>query len=79
MLNCWAGAGVTSQTEEFVFQVKLTPLPSQAGSDAQLLGPTTFSAKDSFTKQEIKVTAKEKTTYLPEDSTVSGKIQAAAE
>lgn len=75
--NINAGAGITSQAEEFIFQVKLTPLPGQASNDAQLVGPATFSAKDLFTEQELKTTIREKTTYLTEDSTIpTGKIQA---
>ncbi len=74
-----AGAGITSQAEEFTFQIKLTPLPGQVGSDVQLVGPATFTAKDLFTGEDLTTSIKEKTTYLTEDQTVtSGKVQAAA-
>ena len=75
-----AGAGISSQYEELNFQVKIIPLPGQVDADAQLVGPATITAKDSFTGQELKATTKEKTTYLTEDSSISsGKVQAAAQ
>lgn len=72
-----SGTGIISQPKEAVFQVALAPLPSQVNSEAQLVGETTFTARDLFTGQELSKIFKAKTTYLVEDSSISGyKVQA---
>ncbi len=66
-----AGTGINSAPKEVAFQIKLTPLPGQVSNEAQLIGPTKFSAKDLFTGQSLETNGKEKTTYLTEDPTIS--------
>jgi hypothetical protein len=64
------GVGVLNAPWEVVFQIKLTPFPGQAGSSAELIGESIFTAKDLFSDQDLKVSVKGKTTTLPEDPTI---------
>lgn len=67
--NLSAGTGIITAPQEAVFQIKLTPSPDQANASAvDLLGPVTFTAKDTFTGTDLKVTTEKKTTILQEDT-----------
>ncbi len=53
---------------ELLFQIAVTPDPSQVGADVPLVNSFTFSGKDSFTGKDITVSSKaRKTSNLPED------------
>jgi hypothetical protein len=49
-------------------EVVVIPEPSDVGEDIRLMGRAVFSAKDSFTGEEIKKEQGEKTTTLSEDT-----------
>jgi len=68
-----AGAGITSAQKEVAFQVKINPASNQAGREAQLVSSGTFSAKDTFTGEDLSLKLGEKTTRLPEDSSTDMK------
>jgi len=53
------GSGYLSNPYEAIFQIKVTPLSSQANQSIELTNETIFTAIDSFTLKEIKKT------YLP--------------
>jgi hypothetical protein len=75
--NISAGTGITSDPKELVFQVGVVPIASQAGSFIPLVSSTAFSAKDSFTGQQLEVKVNEKNTNLTEDLGVGdmGKVK----
>jgi hypothetical protein len=65
-----AGIGVTSSAREVSFQIKIKPSINQVGSEAVLFSQAVFSAKDSFTNENLSFTAKVKTTKLAEDGSI---------
>ncbi|HLN19164.1 MAG TPA: hypothetical protein VK255_03270 [Patescibacteria group bacterium] len=74
--NMSAGTGVLSTPKEVSFQIKIKPSPDQVGRLIELIRPSTFSAKDAFTGEEISSTAEAKNTHLEEDPSVSMKEKA---
>lgn len=68
------------QTREIVFQIGVTPAPSNIGEDVILLRKTVFTGKDNFTGSIVQFEKKEKTSNIPEDPSVGssgGKVQQA--
>jgi hypothetical protein len=65
--NVTAGTGFTSPPKELIFQIKIKPGPDQIKKAVNLVGPVTFSGKDSFTGVDLSVKAVGKTTELKED------------
>lgn len=61
-------AGGEETQREVTVQVAIIPGPSDVGEDIRLMGRAIFSAKDSFTGEEIKKELGEKTTTLSEDA-----------
>lgn len=61
-------AGGTETKREVTVQVALIPAPSDVNNDIRLMSRAVFSAKDSFTGEQIKKEQGEKTTALPEDT-----------
>lgn len=68
--NVRAGAGIVSSKREVAFQIVIKPQPSQAGTMPVLLNRATLTGKDTFTGEDVTVTAPQKDTQLPEDATV---------
>lgn len=68
--NLAAGTGLINQPKEVSFQVQITPAQNQFDQKIDLLGPTIFSAKDSFTNTDLTFTATKKDTELQEDSSI---------
>jgi hypothetical protein len=67
--NISAGTGVISSPKEAVFQIKFVPSPEQGGaSSGEILNPSVFSAKDTFTGEDLSVTSEKKSTILIEDA-----------
>jgi hypothetical protein len=66
--NVSAGAGILSAPLEVSFQVEIKPSPDLVGQEAGLINESTVSATDQFTGENLKATAPERTTNLPEDS-----------
>lgn len=65
---------------ELVFQVTAVPSPSNAGRPLILMNSATFTAKDAFTDQDIRVEKGEADSYLRGDKTygsISGDVQSA--
>lgn len=65
---------------ELVFQVTAIPSPSDAGRPLILMNSATFTAKDAFTDQNIRVEKGETDSFLREDKTygsISGNVQSA--
>ncbi len=73
--NLPAGAGISSPAKEVAFQIKIKPSIDQFRKEAPLLNESVFSAKDSFTGENISATVAGKTTRLPEDSGLGGKYE----
>jgi len=67
-----SGTGVLTAPKEASFQIKLKPSLSQVNNFVDLLGATTFSARDLFTEQDLSVPFDKKTTMLPEDKQIIG-------
>ena len=70
-----------NKRREIIFQVGLTPLPNQVDKEAALVNSTVFTAKDTFTGQDIRIEKGTKGTFLPEDASISaagGQVQPAA-
>ncbi len=65
-----AGTGITSSAREISFQIKIKPAINQVGNEAVLFNQAVFSAKDSFTNENLSFTAKGKTTKLSEDGSI---------
>ncbi|HAV11604.1 MAG TPA: hypothetical protein DCX32_03620 [Candidatus Moranbacteria bacterium] len=65
-----AGTGVLGPKKEVIFQISVTPQENQTGEELKILNVSKFSAKDSFTGNEIFLEGKEKTTQLPEDASI---------
>jgi hypothetical protein len=72
-----AGTGIISDPLELVFQIGITPSPEQVGSNPTLINSMVFTARDAFTKQELKTESKAKNTGCPEDISIGdgGKVQ----
>lgn len=69
--NLSAGTGIISSPKEAAFQIKFIPSPEQGGASAgDILGASTFSAKDSFTGEDLSITSEKKTTILREDAKI---------
>lgn len=67
--NVSAGTGILSAPKEVVFQIKFIPSPNQGGApSANILGPSIFSGRDTFTGNNLTMTAERKTTILKEDA-----------
>lgn len=71
-----AGTGIITNPKELAFQIGFTLSQNQAGGYAALFGKTVFSAKDTFTGQDLKAELGEKTTDLREDISIGegGKV-----
>jgi len=61
------GSGIVSAPRTVSFQVGITPSTSQVGSSPILVGRSTFSARDAFTKDTLQATLQALTTALPND------------
>ena len=73
-----AGDGILNPPRETAFQISITPSANQSGSAVDLLDSAVFTAKDSFTGENLAAQGGKKTTMLTEDSTVGingGKVQ----
>lgn len=64
--------GGLKPVREVVFQVGITPQVNQVGNDAALLGESMFTAHDLFTDESLSVHGAQKTTSIPEDTTLTG-------
>lgn len=67
---------------EIIFQIGVTPAPSQAGKEVTLVNGVIFTAEDSFTGQSVRVEKGAKTNFLPEDASVGmsgSQVQAASQ
>lgn len=71
--NMDAGTGALTSPKEISFQVKIKPSPEQAGKLIEILKQSVFTAKDSFTGEEISATAEPKTSHLEEDASINMK------
>ncbi|MDO8240381.1 MAG: hypothetical protein Q7T51_00140 [Candidatus Moranbacteria bacterium] len=69
--NMQAGDGVLNPIKEIAFQIKVKPAPNQVGEVMEIIKNVSFSAKDTFTKQDLKAQAGSKTTMLQEDQTIN--------
>ncbi|MDD5489804.1 MAG: hypothetical protein PHP25_03955, partial [Candidatus Moranbacteria bacterium] len=65
-----AGVGTITDPKELVFQIGLIPPANLVGQYPKLLKSTVFSAKDTFTGQNLKAELGEKDTNLSEDLSV---------
>jgi uncharacterized repeat protein (TIGR01451 family) len=65
-----AGEGILSPLREADFQLKVKPSPDQVGQSIDILKETVFSAKDSFTGENLLVKNANKTILIKEDNTV---------
>ena len=65
------GEGTLSSKREVRFQVSIRPEVNQVGDEAPLLGGATAKATDVFTNEVIQSVAREKTTSLRDDGSVS--------
>lgn len=61
-------AGSQAMNREVSVQVSVIPEPSDIDKEVRLMNRAVFSAKDAFTKEEIRKEQGEKTTALPEDT-----------
>ena len=68
--NMAAGTGILSAPKEASFQVKIKPSVDQVNRFADLIGPSTFYAKDAFTGDDLSSTAGIKNTELQEDGSL---------
>jgi hypothetical protein len=68
--NLTAGTGILSSGKEVSFQVKIKPSLDQVGNEAPLLKESVFSAKDLFTGESISARIDNKSTRLPEDTSL---------
>jgi uncharacterized repeat protein (TIGR01451 family) len=71
--NVDAAKGILSAPQEASFQVKVTPAPSQAGKELELLKPSVFKAHDLFTGEDLIARVDGKNTSLPEDVSLNEK------
>ncbi|MFA7319647.1 MAG: hypothetical protein WC022_03590 [Parcubacteria group bacterium] len=62
-----AGTGVLNDPLEAAFQIKIKPSVDQFNKEVGLLGISTFSAKDLFTRDDLSVASATKSSSLPED------------
>ncbi len=72
-----AGSGILMPPREIIFQVGVTPQINQVGQPIQLLGKSSFVAKDGFINKDIVLQGEAKDTQLAEDSAVgyaNGKV-----
>lgn len=67
-----AGTGFVRPALQAAFQVGLTPLPIQAGTEPALLRASAASGRDTFTNQEFRLTSPEITTSMRDDPNVTG-------
>jgi hypothetical protein len=65
-----AGEGILTPYQEAVFQIKVKPSPDQIGEVIDIVKESTFSAIDSFTKQNLIYRGGAKDTRLKEDATI---------
>jgi len=68
------GVGTLSPKREVFFQVSIRPEMNEIDQNAPLLGITSAQATDVFTNEAIQSQAREKTTSLPEDTSLSPSI-----
>ena len=61
-------AGSQAMNREVNVQVSVIPEPGDVDKEVRLMNRAVFSAKDAFTKEEIRKEQGEKTTALPEDA-----------
>ncbi|MFA7209503.1 MAG: hypothetical protein WC120_04425 [Parcubacteria group bacterium] len=64
------GEGVVSPLREVAFQVKIKPSPNQVGQTVDILQSGVFSAKDSFTQENLTAQFKNKNIMLQEDQSI---------
>lgn len=64
------GEGITSPLREVAFQVRIKPSLDQLGKAVDILQAGVFSAKDSFTQENLSAQFKGKTTMLQEDAQI---------
>ena len=73
-----AGTGPFETAPSVSFQIRFTPLESQQGSIAQLIGEARIQADDLFTEQSLSATDSSINTTLPDDNSVTpqmGQVQ----
>lgn len=66
--NMKSGVGIINAPWEVVFQVKIKPSPEQVKQSVDILKESTFSARDTFTGENLKVSFPTQTTELRDDS-----------
>lgn len=70
----------TSASRQLAFQVSVVPSPGDVGTVLTLLNSATFTAKDTYTHQDIRIEAKEKDSTKRDgetNQTAGGRVQAA--
>ncbi|OGZ76644.1 MAG: hypothetical protein A3I87_02920 [Candidatus Staskawiczbacteria bacterium RIFCSPLOWO2_02_FULL_39_8] len=67
-----AEPGTNNSPPALYFQISLTPIASQKGGTAPLIGQATVSGEDQFTGGSTQSSAKAVTTSLPDDPSNSG-------
>lgn len=70
-----AGAGINSDAYELVFQIGVKPSTTQVGQPVVVLQSPSLSGADSFTQQNIVVSAKDLSTNDPVDKPGQGTVQ----
>ncbi|NTU66461.1 MAG: DUF11 domain-containing protein [Candidatus Moranbacteria bacterium] len=70
MGNIPSGTGVLTVPQEVSFQVRIKPSLDQVRKEAILMERAAFSAKDTFTGENLSVNIYQKTTVLTEDTSV---------
>ena len=66
-----AGTGFVRPAMQAAFQVGLTPIPIQVGSEPVLLRESAATGRDMFTGQEFRLTSSEVTTSLRDDPSIT--------
>jgi len=69
-----AGTGPFETAPSVAFQIRLTPLESQQGSVAQLIGEARIQADDLFTERSLSATDSPIDTTLPDDNSVTAQM-----
>lgn len=65
-----AGVGIIKPAKEIAFQIKIKPSIDQLREILEILGKSTFSGKDIFTLQDLKIEARKKDIFLEEDKKI---------
>jgi hypothetical protein len=66
-----SGTGGLKPAREVAFQVSVVPESAQVGQNVTLLNESTLTAHDLFTDENLQASAGAKTTFMPEDTSLS--------